>query len=159
MPATYLVILHSRRRAYDELPSLNLPGAYRIHLPEDQARDYRWLVRNLDEHCKSFVGFPGIPSLYFWTGDDPPAGMDVNSWMLVYSDQQQEAVAEALSEDPNACAIYSPDLVGVWNRELKKVNVLPLSRYIPHKFQNHRENGTILFLVRKERNLAAIFSP
>ena len=159
IPVTYLAIVCVQVRAYDSLPSLDLPGAYRIHLPIAQARDYRWLVQNLKEQCDSFVGLPGIPSLYIWTAEDPPAGIDADAWMLVYTNQQQMAVAADLSEHPNACVIYNPDLVTFWNRDQQNMDVLPLVRYIHTNFKVVGAADQYYFLVRKERNNLTAISP
>ena len=61
--ASYLVIAHNERKFYDSLPSLLLPGAERIHLYPAQARDYRWLVQNLNDHCDIFFGSSGASEL------------------------------------------------------------------------------------------------
>jgi hypothetical protein len=39
------------------------------------------------------------------------------------------------------------------------MDVLPLSRYIRANFKTVGKTGQYYFLVRKERNLAALFSP
>jgi hypothetical protein len=150
---SYLVIARSERKFYDSLPALQLRGAGRIHLYPAQARDYPWLVQNLNEHCDIFMGFPEVPSLHIWTGKDPLAGLEFDDWILIVSDRQQIAASAVLSQHPNACAIYNPDLVAFWNRTHQNWDSIPLVRYLHENFKVVGATGQFYFLVRNERNL------
>jgi hypothetical protein len=153
------VIARRERKNYNSLPSLQLPGSGRIHLPEAQAQDYRWLVRQLDDHCDVFVGFPEVPSLHLWTEKAPLDGMQMNDWMLYASGQQQVAVSAVLSEHPNACAIYNHTLVDFWNRGHEDLEQLPLVRYLHENFKTAGASGQFSFLVRNERDLTLASDP
>jgi hypothetical protein len=157
--ASYIVIARSERKDYDSLPSLQLPGSGRIHLPQAQAQDYRWLVRQLDDHCDVFVGFPELPSLHIWTEKDPLDSMQMNDWMLTTSDQQQMAVSAVLSEHPNACAISNLRLVDFWNHTHQDLEQLPLVRYLHENFKIAGASSQFSFLVRNERNLILASDP
>ncbi len=151
--ASYVAIINSERKDYGSLPSLQLPGAGRIHLQQRQAQDYRWLVRNLDDHCDVFVGLPELPSLHLWTGKDPLAGLEVDNWMLTASNEQQIAASAALSEHPNACAIRNPGLVDFWTRTNQNTDPPPLARYLRENFKVVGSTGQFSLLVRNERKL------
>jgi hypothetical protein len=157
--ASYIVIARRARKDYNALPSLQLPSSGRIHLPETQAQDYRWLVRQLDDHCDVFVGFPELPSLHIWTKKDPLDGMQMNDWMLYTSGQQQMAVSAVLSEHPNACAIYNPRLVDFWNRTHQDLGQLPLVRYLHENFKIAGTSNQFSFLVRNKRDLTIASDP
>jgi hypothetical protein len=157
--ATYLVIAGNERKYYDSLSSLQLRGAGRIHLPAGQAEDYHWLVRNLDDHCDVFVGVPELPSLHIWTEKDPLPSMDMDAWMLTASNQQQIAVSAILSEHPNACAIYNQDLLGFWGQDQRKLDSLPLVRYLRENFKVVGATGQFSLLVRNQRNLTVVSAP
>src|SRR6202044_3107264 len=101
----YLALARSARNAYNALPSLQLPGSSRIHVKDPQAQDYRWLVRQLDNHCDVFVGLPEVPSLHIWTEKDPVSGTDMSNWMMVMTDEQELAASTLLSQHPNACGV------------------------------------------------------
>ncbi len=153
VPALYMRIALSEREAYDSLPSLQLPGADRIHLQEAQGRDYTWLVQNLDDHCDIFIGLPEVPSLHIWTGRDPLEGMQADDWMLTSSLEQETQAAAVLSAHPNACAIYNPALVNFWNRDHRNLDSLSLVRYIHENFKTVGTSGKFSFLVKNDRNL------
>ena len=129
------MIARQERKEYDSLPSLQLPGSGRIHLPEAQARDYRWLVRQLNDHCDYLSGLPEVPSLHIWTGKDPLDGMEMDDWMIAMSNEQQMVVSMVISEHPNACTIYNPELVTFWDRPHHDIDSLPLVRYLHENFK------------------------
>jgi hypothetical protein len=152
--AFYIGLARTERKKYNALPFLQLPGSTKIHLPEAQARDYLWLVRQLNEHCDIFVGLPEVPSLHIWTGKDPLDGMQMDDWMLAASNQQQLAVSTVLSAHANACEIYNPDLVTFWNRNDENLDSLPLVRYLHENFKVAGTTGKFVLLVRNGRVLS-----
>jgi hypothetical protein len=151
--ASYLAIARSERADYDALPSLDISGAGRVHLQASQGQDYRWLVQTLNDHCDVFVGLPELPSLHIWTGKDPLEGMDIDDWMLSSTNEQQIDASTVLSEHPNACEIYNPDIVDFWNRTHRNLDGLPLVRYLHENFKVVGQTGRFFFLIRNERNL------
>lgn len=146
---------YSRWIVYRSKPSAALPGAHRIHLPQKQASEYQWLVRNLKLHCDKFVGLPGVPSLDIWSGQKPPGDLNGNAWMYL-SAQQQEKVITDFSRFPNACVVYSPDIVAFWNQGNLPLTTFPLARYILEHFKTVAQlNGYYFFMVRNERQVDA----
>ncbi len=83
----YGYIAYVQRESYNSLPALNLAGASRIHLSDQQAKEYQWLTRSSINYCDILIGLPNIPSLNFWTGMNPPAGLNIDAWVLVLSDK------------------------------------------------------------------------
>jgi hypothetical protein len=152
----YAHTAYVQRKSCNSLPALNLAGASRIHLSGRQAREYQWLTRSSVSHCDILIGLPNIPSLNFWAGMNPPGRLNVDNWMLVLSDQEQLDIELELSKHPNACAIYNPEILGVWNRNGSDMSGLPLVRYIHDKFKPVGSMDEFVFLVRNERDLSKI---
>jgi hypothetical protein len=156
----YPVLAYRARLLYASLTPLDMPGAERIHVEEDEAEDYQWLVTRLRRNCDTFVGLPGIPSLYFWTGKplpgpahQPPGPLNMASWMLTYSPGEQLAVVDDLSRYPSACAVYSPGGLKSWHIAKVDLNNWPLANYILTHFKTIGQTGDYQFMVRNERQL------
>jgi hypothetical protein len=152
----YVYIAYAQHESYNSLPALNLAGANRIHLSDEQAREYQWLTRSSVNYCDILIGLPNIPSLNFWTAMDPPARLNSDAWMLVLSDKEQSEIELALSKHPNACAIYNPEILAFWNRNRRDISGLLLVRYINNSFKPVGSMDNFVFLVRNERNLSKI---
>ena len=68
----YMYISHVQREIYNSLPALNLAGASRIHLSDQQAREYQWLTRSSVKYCDILVGLK--PSQLEFLDCDESAG-------------------------------------------------------------------------------------
>ena len=151
--AVYAVNVRDWRTAYGFLPSLALPGARRIHLEASQANEYQWLARNLRQRCDTFFGLPGLPSLYFWTGLEPPLHANLDNWIYGLTPQQQQDVVQDLSQFPSLCVVYSPYILEFWNRNNMDLSKLPLVNYLQTRFKVAGQVGDYRLMIRNERTL------
>jgi hypothetical protein len=152
----YAHAAYVQRKSYNSLPALNLAGASRIHLSDQQAREYQWLTRSSVSYCDILIGLPNIPSLNFWAGMNPPGRLNIDAWILVLSDNEQLDIELELSKHPNACAIYNPEILAFWNRNRRDMSGLPLVRYIHDEFKPVGSMDNFVFLVRNGRDLSKI---
>jgi hypothetical protein len=159
VPAYYLTTAYVQRRSYDSMISLALPGAERIHVSPVVEQDYAWLVRNIRAHCDVFVGLPEIPSLHVWTAMNPVRGLENDAWFVTATEKQQEAASAVLSQHPDACAIYNPDIVTFWNRSRQDIHAAPVARYIDEHFKVVGATHRYYLLVPKERDISVASVP
>jgi hypothetical protein len=156
----YPVLAYRAQRFYASKTPLNLPGAERVHVEKQEAENFQWLVTNLRQNCDTFVGLPGIPSLYFWTGKpmpglvhQPPGQLNFGQWMDMFTPAQQKAIIADLSRHPNVCAVYHPSGVDFFNTGKQDVHSWPLAHHILTQFKTIGESGDYQFMVPRERQL------
>jgi hypothetical protein len=147
------VHLQGTWRAFDDYKSLdplNLPGAVRLRTDWLAAETYRELTANLRDHADTFIGLPGLNSLYFWTAEAPPSTFNVGFWTGLLNDDQQAAIVAKLSRFPKACVIRNRPLAEQWSRG-QLFDERPLVAYINQNFRTVGSLGNYEFMVRKER--------
>jgi hypothetical protein len=91
----------------NNFPSLNLPGADWLRLPDVQVDQQRRLVAALDRQQVSTFVFAehGQNRFYFWSQRRPPTGFNATFWPYMLTDPQQQAVIDRLERDPNAAVV------------------------------------------------------
>ena len=149
------------RQVYLSQTPLDLPGASRIRMAPDEVAVFQWLVRQLKQHCDTFVGYPGIPSLYFWTGkpmpgplQTPPGPLNADAWTLLLTPAQQQSIVDEFAQHANGCVVYHPSGVLFWNRNGNDESPLPLVNFIQHNFRTVGAIGDYQFQVRNSRAFA-----
>lgn len=122
------------REQYENLISLNLPGADKIHLPADETGRYQWLTSNLNAHSDMFVSMPGYMSYYFWTNTQPPDYFTSSGWTIVYDDTEQQRVIDSLKTAGRPCVIVNQEGIDFWANPGEQLRQGPLVRYIDESF-------------------------
>ena len=143
-------------RAYQDhqsLVPLDLPGARRVRLPEQDVALYTWMAANLRAHSDSFITLPGYDSLYFWAEKEPPTALNTTLWWMLLDDREQEQIVEALSRCPRACVIgqYHPGWVAHTQVRGRSASTMPLVRYILDNFETIGRVNEYEFMVRRGR--------
>jgi hypothetical protein len=93
------------------LVPLGMPGATRMRVTENTAVATQGLVSELQTHCTSFLVFPGVSSLYFWTGSEPPTLDLVPNWTRLISDERLAAMEGALLRSSSPCVVRCTGLL------------------------------------------------
>jgi hypothetical protein len=143
---TFMVVLSvgwvfvSKRNYYSNIP-VNFPGATQIRMAPFLAPKYTLLVERLTASCDSFITWPGLNSLYFWTGMEPPTHLNATEWSKMLSDDQQREVIRKFSVYPHSCAVVRHD-------ENLGEKQLPLVAYIANNFHEVERIGDFILMAR-----------
>jgi hypothetical protein len=137
------------RQAYRGGEPLPFPNAMRIHLPADQVASYTWLVHEIETRCPSgFYGFPGLNSLYFWSGKEPPSDFNTAriDWTFLLTKQEQERVVDRLRPSKGFCLVRNQGKATGWSGG----NPLdgPLAAFFSRGFEPVATRGDVEILVR-----------
>jgi hypothetical protein len=135
--------------AYRHQPSLDLPGAGNLHLPEDQVQMYQSMVAALHKYrCTDFIAYPNINSLYLWSGIEPPPPAAPGVWHIALDSEGQQRIVDELRASKRPCAIRSEDRAALWlgGREVEQ---RPLVRYIFGEYRPVLTVGEFEFMLPK----------
>lgn len=134
---------------YRNQPSVGLPGATHLHLPEDQVQAYRAMVDSLHRYgCTDFVGYPNINSFYLWSGIEPPPPNAPGVWLEALDSERQQRIVNELRASERPCVIRSENRAALWlgGREVPQ---RPLVRYIFGEFRPVETVGEFEFMLPK----------
>jgi hypothetical protein len=101
---------------YSQMEPLQLRGASRVRLPRYQADELRALSAYLQVHSDTFFSYPGVNSLYFWTGKQPPTWFNAGDWMVLLSEQQQNEILAALQRAEHPLVVVNEPGIKYWER-------------------------------------------
>jgi hypothetical protein len=126
---------------------LDLPGTSLIRVERKQADDIRWVTAQLSS-CASSYSLPGWSSFSFWTGHAPPTPLNINDVLAFIPFQQQQAIVEALSRQPDLCIVYNPGYLRQFDRGQVGKDP-PLLRYLQADFIAAEERDGFIILKRR----------
>ena len=120
---------------YHELTKLKLPGAELMHLGAAQDEEYEAVVELLHKHhCTTFVGWPSVNSLYFWSGLEAPKPTIPNGWFYAMKESQQQLAVAELRASPRPCAIVNEELAELYIPPNSAPST-PLVHYVKQNFE------------------------
>jgi hypothetical protein len=85
-----------------------------MRLPEPEVARYQWLAANLRLHADTFLGVPGMHSLYAWSGCTPPLPFYPHHWVLFRRAGEEERLVRALLAAPRPCIVRNAALEDFW---------------------------------------------
>jgi hypothetical protein len=127
-----------------------LPGAESVRMPARQVTQLRQLVAAIDRGCSSFVTFPGMNSLYIWTGQEPPSDLRYGVWWLIPDAADQQAIVKKLEGQPRLCVVKNQTLIDFWAQG-RPVPAQPMVDFIDSSFVPSATFGDYELLVRKNQ--------
>jgi hypothetical protein len=143
-------------RTYFVRVPLALPGAHLLRLPDYEVQTYRSLVSYLRSDCDVFLTYPGLNSLYFWTGNFPPPSFELNGEGILSSERQQTQILAALQQAKHPLIVVNeqrlPDAM-----DAKSLATTPLGSFLRDDCHEVRRIDSFRFLEPKATALA--FAP
>jgi hypothetical protein len=134
---------------YRHEPSVGLPGATHLHLPDDQVQAYQAMVDDLHKYgCTDFIGYPNINSFYLWSGIEPPPPDAPGVWLEALDSERQQRIVAELRGSKRPCAIRSEARAALWLSG-REVPQRPLVRYIFSDFRPVQTVGEFEFMLPK----------
>ena len=116
------------RREYAQLFPLGLPGSRLVRMDAETVGMYRALSEYLDSHCDGFVTYPGINSLYLWTGQLPPTHINSTGWGQL-SHTQQSTILGSLKKSSRPLLVVVEAAVRSWGNPGPEA-IKPLIRFV-----------------------------
>ncbi len=139
--------LPSVRQEYASLPALDLPGSRYVHMDTETTEMYRALARYLEAECDTFVTYPGINSLYFWTSKRPPTHLNSTGWGPL-SHQQQKQILAALRKAHRPMLVIVAAAAQGWANYVPP-QISPLVRCVLEDYREVKHLGRFIILVPK----------
>ena len=140
------------RREYASLPALELPGSRLVHMDSEIVYMYRALAKYLHTECDTFVTYPGINSLYFWTDRRPPTHLNSTGWGQL-SHQQQEYILASLRKAPRPMLVVVAAEAQRWT-SYTPPPIAPLVRCIREDCREVARFGRFIIFVPGKAGLA-----
>jgi hypothetical protein len=104
------------RRTYAAQVPLKLPGAERIHLPSTQGWVLRHVTRELNKHCRTYFGIPGLDSFYLWARQDPPTPLNTGDWMYLWDSDRQRRALKDIRRQTGLCLLRNNVIASFYSR-------------------------------------------
>ena len=143
--------VHGMQDQYAARPSLDLPGARRVHVEPQTAAKYQRAVAWIRRDCDSLLSLPGLNSLYFWSQKAPPTHKNPGAWMTLLDDAAQREKIDRVASDLRACVVRDRAIAEFWNQG-RDVSHRPLVRFIDESFHTVAMSGSLELMVRNDRN-------
>ena len=138
------------RDSYAAERPLDLPGAHRLRLPEQQAAEFRDLTAAIRRSCSSFVTLPGIESLYLFTETDPPATMSSPPWPSLFETGEQQEIVDEVEDREGLCAVRNTGAAEFLFSLNPDFEQRPLVRFIEDEFTPTQSFGPFELMQRND---------
>jgi hypothetical protein len=135
------------RREYASLLPLDLPGSRFVRMNEEVTLMNQQLSRYLETECDTFVSYPGLNSLYFWSGKQPPTQINSTGWgQLTHA--QQRHILGSLRQAHRPKLVVTEAMMQSWNTSYADP-IRPLVRFVQDECRPIRRIGRCLIFELK----------
>lgn len=134
---------------------LELPGAQRIRVSEEEKTAYHVLTLNAAVHADMLFSFPGLCSFHLWTGLPAPSEKNTTLWFTLLTDEEQHGIIRALEQAERPCVIVNEPLIALLQASRVPFRG-PLLDHILQRYAVAFRTGDFAFLVRTGRSIAPL---
>ena len=117
-------------------------------MPAQQGVQLRELVGGIERDCSAFITYPGMNSLYVWTGQEPATPLRYGVWWLVPDVNDEQLIVQQLEGRPRLCVVKNQTLIDFWAQG-RTVPPGPLVAFIDQNFVKKKSYGDYALLVRR----------
>jgi hypothetical protein len=136
---------HLWRRTYANLTPLALPGAQAIRMEAEGAQLYQRLTEYLRTESDTFVTYPGVNSLYFWTGRRPPTQLNSTGWGQL-TPAQQAHILHALTQARRPLLVVHEYVTQGWQDPKRPATPIDtLIAFVNHRCEEVTRIGPYIF--------------
>jgi len=139
----------TRPSGYPNPPSL-LRGAERMHLPVEQAEEFRRLAGAIGQNCSVLYTLPKMGSFNFWSG--VPAPLEQYATADWLSPARNQRTMELLASEPRACALYHRELLDFAQVTPEERAHWALGNYVLEQMPRAMQQGGFEVRVSPRRN-------
>jgi hypothetical protein len=118
---------------YANNPKLPFSTADLLRLGPGETEQYKRVVDTVRDQCTSFLTWPGMNSLYVWSGLPPVTDLNPTDWSRLLDDERQQRVVDAAEAQRVRCVVRNPELQLAWDVG-RPPRSGPLTRYIESRF-------------------------
>jgi hypothetical protein len=148
MASTLFLLTLNSVSHYRSLEPLAFRGATLARAETRIVDSYRWAVAELDT-CDSFYTFPGMPSFYFWTDQNPPTRININNTLGLLNEIKQRKVVADLETHRDLCILKIPNYLKIFDRGQRN-RPSPIRQYIDDNFVSVKARYPFELLRRRE---------
>lgn len=123
-----------------------LSGATNLRIPGHES--YEWLAASVRQRCNTFLGLPGLNSLYLFAHQRPPTWLNVGNWAFIFEADRQRKILQRVRRNPGLCVVRNDAVLGFWASE-RPVPNRPLLAFIEGEFETAARRDGYEVLVRK----------
>jgi hypothetical protein len=146
----YMSEAYLARKMYSQRTPLDLPGARAIRIDPATVARYQRVVEALRAQPGTFFTMPGMFSLHFFTGREPPTTRNLTNWMYIFDDETQRLIVQELEARPELCVVVNRGNLHYWMRG-RPLPAAPLVEYIETNFVTVKRTFDDEIRVRRPR--------
>jgi hypothetical protein len=132
------IALADDAKAYRAGQPAPFPGAAGVSVDQSMIDTVAWLEGELHGRCRTFLTYPGMNDLHFFTETEPPTHRNASHWMTLFDTSTQQEIVDEIRNRNDVCVVRNPSQIEFWMQG-RPVPLRPLVRFIETGFETVAE--------------------